>query len=114
MLPKDKQIYVILILRKANGTPYGWAFLNFYHVRELIKRMYSHDGNITILGSADLKPFTNLTAKFIPRSNLTNYILVIHIDATKSGIKGSLPLRAHVPFANKIGQAVFSAKPNWK
>ena len=104
-----KQIYGIFILSKANGTPYGWAFLNFYYVREFIKSMCNRNGNITTLGGEDSEPFTNLTANWIPRSNLANYIWVIHIDATKSGTKGSFPMRAHVTFTDKIARAVKSS-----
>ena len=80
-------MFGIFILSKADGTSYGWEFLNFYHVREFIKSMCNRNGNITTLGGEDFKPFTNLTAKFISRSNLSNYIWVINIDATKSGIE---------------------------
>ncbi len=64
----------IFILSKADGTPYGWAFINLYHAREFIKRMCNRNGYITTLGGEDFEPFTNLTATFIPCSNLGNYI----------------------------------------
>ncbi len=60
-----------------------------------------------------LNPFTNLTAAFIPRSNLGNFIWVLQIDATKSGIEGGFPMRAHVTFADKIARAGISTKPHW-
>jgi hypothetical protein len=107
-------ILSIFILSKADGTPYGWAFLNFYHEKEFIKSMCNCNGNITTLGGEDFEPFTNLTATFIPRSNLANYIWVIQIDATKSGTVGGFPMRAHVTFADKIARAVISTKPQWK
>jgi hypothetical protein len=103
----------IFILSKADGTPYGWAFINFYHSREFIKRMCNRNGYITTMGGEDFEPFTNLTATFLPRSNLGNYTWVIQIDATKSGIEGSFPMRAHVTFADKIARAVTSTQPNW-
>ncbi len=103
----------IFILSKANGTPYGWAFINLYHAREFIKSMCNRNGNITTLGGEDFEPFTNLTATFIPRLNLASYIWVIQIDATKSGIEGGFPMRAHVTFADKIARAVLSTKPHW-
>ena len=110
----SKQMFGIFILRNADGTPYCSAFLNFYYVREFIKSMCNRNGNITILGGEDLEPFTNLTAKWIPRSNLSNYIWVIHIDATKSEIEGSFPMRAHVTFTDKIARAVIFTKPQSK
>ncbi len=64
--------------------------------------MCNRNGYITTMGGEDFEPFTNLTATFIPRSNLGNYIWVIQIDATKSGIEGGFPMRAHVTFADKI------------
>jgi hypothetical protein len=76
--------------------------------------MCNCNGNITTLGGEDFEPFTNLTATFIPRSNLANYIWVIQIDATKSGTVGGFPMRAHVTFADKIARAVISTKPQWK
>jgi len=103
----------IFILSKADGTPYGWAFINLYHAREFIKRICNRNGYITTMGGEDFEPFTNLTATFLPRSNLGNYIWVIQIDATKSGIEGSFPMRAHVTFADKIARAVTSTKPHW-
>ena len=104
----------IFILSKADGTPFGWSFLNFYRAREFIKSTCNRNGNITTLGGEDFEPFRNLTAKFIPHSNLSNYIWVIHIDATKSGIEGSFPMRAHVTFADKIARAVIFTKPQWE
>ena len=59
----SKQIFGIFILSKAYGTPYGWAFLKFYHLREFIKSMCNCNGNITTLGGEDFEPFINLTAK---------------------------------------------------
>jgi len=107
------QLSTIFIVSKADGTPYGWAFINLYHARKFIKSMCNRNGNITTLGGEDFEPFTNLTATFIPHSNLANYIWVIQIDATKSGIEGGFPMRAHVTFADKIARAVISTKPHW-
>ena len=76
--------------------------------------MCNRNGNITTPGGEDFETCTNLNSKFIPRSNLSNYIWVIHIDATKSGIEGSFPMRAHVAFVDKIAQAVISTKPQWE
>jgi hypothetical protein len=45
---------------------------------------------------------------------IADKIWVIHIDATKSYIKGSFLMIAHVTFANKIAQAVLSANLQWK
>ena len=64
--------------------------------------MCNRNGKITTLGGEDFEPFTNLTATFIPRLNSANYLWVIQIDATKSGIEGGFPMRAHVTFADKI------------
>jgi hypothetical protein len=45
---------------------------------------------------------------------LADKIWVIHIDATKSYIKGRFPMIAHMTFANKIARAVLSANLQWK
>ena len=66
------------------------------------------------MGNETCKPFKNLTAKWILHLEVANKIWVIHIDATKSGTKGSFPMRAHVTFADKMARAVISTEPQWE
>ena len=66
------------------------------------------------MGNETCKPFKNLTAKWILHLEVANKIWVIHIDATKSGTKGSFPMRAHVTFLDKIAWAVISTIPQWE
>ena len=68
----------IFILSKAEGTPYGWEFINLYHAREFIKRMCNRNGNITTLGGEDLKSFTNLTATLF-NTNPTQQCYYYHV-----------------------------------
>ena len=42
---KVKEIHKILILEKADGTPFGWAFIGFYDVKEWLKSLCNRDGS---------------------------------------------------------------------
>ena len=46
-----KEIHKNYTLSKADGTPYGWAFLGFFDVKEWIKSICNHDDMITTLGN---------------------------------------------------------------
>ena len=63
-----KKIHQICTMSKADGTPYSWAFLGFFGVKEWIKSMCNHDGMNTVLGNQEFKPFTNLTIRWILHS----------------------------------------------
>jgi hypothetical protein len=56
-----KEIHTIYVLKKTDGTAFGWAFLGFYDVRECIRSICSRNSGFTTLGSKNLKPFTNLS-----------------------------------------------------
>ena len=58
---KAKEIHKILILRKADGTPFGWAFIGFYDIKEWLKSLCNRDGSLTSLGTQTFQPFTNLS-----------------------------------------------------
>ena len=45
-----KEIHKIYTMSKVDGTPYGWAFLGFFDVKEWIKSMCNHDGMTTTFG----------------------------------------------------------------
>ncbi len=79
---KVKEIHKISPLGKADGTPYGWAFLGFFDVKEWIKSMCNHDGMTPSLGNEDFKPFINLTIRWILHSSVADKLWVIKIDAT--------------------------------
>ena len=75
-----KEIHKILILEKADGTPFGWAFFGFYDVKEWLKSLCNRDGSLTSLGDETFQPFTNLSIRWILNSKLADKIWVIYID----------------------------------
>ena len=111
---KVKEIHKIYPLGKADGTPYGWAFLGFFDVKEQIKSMCNREGRTTILGNKEFKPFTYLTIRWILHSNVADKLWFIKIYATMTELEGSFQIGLHVPFANKIARAVQSAKLQWE
>ena len=111
---KAKEIHKIYTLSKADGTPYGWAFLGFFDVKEWIKSMCNHNGMTTTLGNKDFKLFKNLTIRWILHSKVADKLWIIKIDATMSETEGSFPMGLHVTFANKISRAVLSANLQWE
>ena len=66
---KVKEIHKILILEKADGTPFGWAFIGFYDVKEWLKSLCNRDGSLTSLGDETFQPFTNLSIEVEGISN---------------------------------------------
>jgi len=58
---KAKEIHKILILEKADGTPFGWAIIGFYDIKEWLKSLCNRDGSLTSLGDETFQPFTNLS-----------------------------------------------------
>ena len=110
---KVKEIHKILILEKADGTPFGWAFIGFYDVKEWLKSLCNRDGSLTSLGDETFQPFTNLSIRWILNSELADKIWVIYIDTNNGEINGSFPVTAHVLYANKIARAVLSSNVQW-
>ena len=111
---KVKGIHKIYPLSKAYGSPYGWAFLGFFDVKEWIKSMCNREGRTTTLGKEEFKPFTNLTIRWVLHSSVADKLWVIKIDATMTETEGSFPMGLHVPFANKIARAVLSTDLQWE
>ncbi len=99
---KAKEIHKIYTLSKADGTPYGWAFLDFFDVKEWIKSMCNREGRTTNLGNEKFKLFTNLTIRWILHLNVADKLWVIKIDATMTETEGSFPMGLHVPFAIRL------------
>ena len=110
---KAKEIHKILILKKADSTPFGWAFIGFYDIKEWLKSLCNRDGSLTSLGDETFQPFTNLSIRWILNSELADKIWVIYIDTNNGKINGSFPVTAHVLYANKIAQAVLSSNVQW-
>ena len=92
----------IVNLIHPNGTCYGWAFYNFYAAKEELKRLSNKLGMITVIGTYDFKPFSNLTTKWLNEAELCDLIWVIRIDLELDGAEHCFPLTAHVAYGNKI------------
>ena len=111
---KVKDMHKIFHLSVVDGTPYGWAFLGFFNIKEWIKSMCNREGRTTTLGKEEFKPFTNLTIRWVLHSSVADKLWVIKIDATMTETEGSFPMGLHVPFANKIARAVLSTDLQWE
>jgi hypothetical protein len=96
----------IINVTYPDKTPFGWAFDNFYDAKDFVKHLSNRDGEVTILGGIEFKPFSNLTTKWVKSSMLCNLLWIIRIDTTKNGMEDSFPMQAHLAFANKIDQAI--------
>jgi len=91
-----------------NGTCYGWAFHNFYAAKEELKRISNKLGAITVIGGEELKPFSNLTTKWLKEAEYSNYIWVIRIDLEQDGAGHCFPVEAHEAYGKKIARGVTS------
>ena len=69
----------IVNLIHPSGKCYGWAFYNFYDAKEELKSLSNRLGMITVIGGEELKPFSNLTTKWLKEAEFSNFIWVIHI-----------------------------------
>ena len=98
----------IVNLMHPNGTCYGWAFHNFYAAKEELKSLSNRDGMITVIGGEELKPFSNLTTKWLKEAEFSNYIWVIRIDLDLDGAFNCFPLNCHVAYGNKIARGVIA------
>ena len=95
-------------LMHPNGTCYGWAFHNFYAAKEELKSLSNRLGMITVIGGEELKPFSNLTTKWLKEAEFSNYIWVIRIDLDLDGAYNCFPLNCHVAYGNKIARGVIA------
>jgi len=98
----------IVNLIHPSGTCYGWAFYNFYDAKEELKSLSNRDGMITVIGGEELKPFSNLTTKWLKEAEFSNYIWVIRIDFDLDGAYNCFPLNCHVAYGNKIARGVIA------
>ena len=98
----------IVNLIHPSGTCYGWAFYNFYDAKEELKSLSNRDGMITVIGGEELKPFSNLTTKWLKEAEFSNYIWVIRIDLDLDGAYNCFPLNCHVAYGNKIAWGVIA------
>ena len=98
----------IVNLIHPSGTCYGWAFYNFYDAKEELKSLSNRDGMITVIGGEELKPFSNLTTKWLKEAEFSNYIWVIRIDLDLDGAYNCFPLNCHGAYGNKIVRGVIA------
>jgi hypothetical protein len=98
----------IVNLIHPSGTCYGWAFYNFYDAKEELKSLSNRLGMITVIGGEVLKPFSNLTTKWLKEAEFSNYIWVIRIDLDLDGAYNCFPLNCHVAYGNKIARGVIA------
>ena len=98
----------IVNLIHPSGTCYGWAFYNFYDAKEELKSLSNRDGMITVIGGEELKPFSNLTTKWLKEAEFSSYIWVIRIDLDLDGAYNCFPLNCHVAYGNKIARGVIA------
>jgi len=63
---------------------------------------------ITVIGGEELKPFSNLTTKWLKEAEFSNYIWVIRIDLDLDGAYNCFPLNCHVAYGNKIARGVIA------
>ena len=90
----------------ANGTPYGWAFENFYNAKDFVKDLSNRNEALIYFGREEFKSFTNLSTRWVKSSTVGENLWVMHIDESKVGSDGSFPVEAHIAYANKIARAV--------
>jgi len=93
--------------KKADGMPFGWAFIGFYDIKEWLKSMGNRDGSLTSLGDETVQPFTNLSIRWILNSELADNIWVIYIDINNGKINGSFPVTAHVLYAIRLHEQFY-------
>jgi hypothetical protein len=109
---KKKKIVhrIITLFKKDELTAVGFAFDNYYDRKEYIKSLPNRIGATTKLGGLTLKPYINLTNKWIANSDLGPLLWVIHIDDTKEDLEGNFPTSASVTYANKIACGIIAQK----
>ncbi len=100
---KEKKLgHKIINVSYPDNTLFCWAFDNFFDAKDFVKHLSSRDGKVTIFGGNEFKPFSNITTKWVKSLMLGNLLWIIRIDMTKNGMEASLPMQAHLAFANEI------------
>jgi hypothetical protein len=101
---KRKKSNNIIPLVDNNGTPYGWAFENFYNAKDF--DLSNRNDALIFLGGYEFKSFSNVSTRWIKSLLVGRNLWVIHIDTSMDGSTGSFPMDAHIAYANKIARAV--------
>jgi hypothetical protein len=105
---RKKLVHKIINVTYPDNTMFGRAFDNFYDAKDFVKHLSNRDGKVTIFGGIELKPFSNLTTKWVTSLMLCNPLWIIRIDRTRNGTEDSFLMQAHLAFANKIAWAIIS------
>ncbi len=103
---EKKNSHNIIPLVDNNGTPYGWAFEIFFNAKDFVKDLSNRKDALIFLGGLEFKAFSNLTTRWVKSLLVGGCLWVIRINTSKDGTTGSFPMSAHIPYANKIAQAV--------
>ena len=103
---EKKKSHNIIPLVDNDGTPYGWAFENFYNAKDFVKDLSNRNDALIFLGGLEFKSFSNLTTRWVKSSLVGGCLWVIHIDKTMDGTSGCFPMEAHIAYAKKIARAV--------
>ena len=104
-MPRENS-HNIIPLVDNDGTPYGWAFENFYNAKDFVKDLSNRNNAFIFLGGYEFKSFSNLSTRWIKSSLVGENLWVIHINTSMDGSTGSFPMDAHIAYANKIARAV--------
>jgi hypothetical protein len=103
---EKKNSHNIIPLVDNDGTPHGWVFDFFFNVKNFVKDLSNRNDVLIFLGGLEFKAFSNLTMRWVKSSLVGGCLWVILIDTSKDGTTGSFPKSGHIPYANKIAQAV--------
>ncbi len=103
---EKKNSHNIISLVDNDGTPYGWAFEKKFNAKDFVKDLSNRNDALIFLGGLEFKAFSNLTTRWVKSLLVGGCLWVIRIDTSKDGTTGSFPMSAHIPYANKIAQAV--------
>jgi hypothetical protein len=103
---EKKNSHNIIPLVDNDGTPYGWAFKFFFNAKDFVKDLSNRNNALIFLGGLEFKALSNLTTRWVKSLLVGGCLWVIPIDTSKDGTTGSFPMSAHIPYVNKIAQAV--------
>ncbi len=80
--------------------------LIFFYAKDFVKDLSNRNNALIFLGGLEFKAFSHLTTRWVKSLLVGGCLWVIHIDTSKDGMTDSFPMSAHIPYANKIAQAV--------
>ena len=85
-----------------DGTPYGWAFENFYNVKDFVKDLSNRNAALIFLGELEFKSFSNLTTRWVKSSLIGGCLWVIHIDKQWMELLVAFPWRLTLLMQKKL------------